>query len=394
MDLHQISQTGFRVDYESFLREVIIPEQKQLDVLRNQLVEEIGECDLDNPASVSRNLTAHGYTVKYGVPFDWLKKHCEEETVFSLLLKYRKKQAFLKQYGKSFREFIAPDGRIHPQYFDNVSVTGRMSAKNPAAMSLDGRIMQYVVPDNGSVLLSMDFAALDFRSLASVSHDPYLSERLSFRNFDIHAYNAGLMFKTQEISAEQRKQGKKLGLAIVYGMTAQTLAKQLSKSSHRLISPEEASGFIKEVYDSFPLVQTYQRNLLKGRIGCRTRGGKQFDAKSLTAAQILNYPVQGTSSEGFKVVVDGLEKTCSYAKITMLIHDCVMVEYPERYADKAETEIPAVAEKVMSDYLGIESFVKTKMIFPQADLKGAQQPQYCRKYLSTEGNPLERNVFI
>lgn len=359
--LNRLKETGFRIDYERFYDEVIIPAQADNNLLAKSICDIIGNCDLNNHKDVSERLYSYGLCARYGLPLDWLSQH-RDEPVYEMLYRYKRQQMFINQYGQKFKAFIGEDGRIHPQYYKNTSTTGRFSARNPAAMSLDGRIMKYMSAEEGNALLSFDFVTMDFRSLAALSNDPFLKQDLSNRFFDVHRQNAGIIFgkAPEKISDDERKIGKSLGLAIVYGMTVSTLAEKLSQKTGKKVTVKDASEFINTFYSYYPVLRKYRDRLQRGLIPCRTLGGNSFSS-NLSRAQKLNYPVQGTSAEGFEKAVNAVENISEYFKLCLTVHDSIYAEVPESVADEMAELIKNRLESSMTEYLGVNSFVQSNI---------------------------------
>ena len=357
MNIESLNVNGFRIDYDRFYDEVILPAQADNNQLRKIICDLIGNCDLNNHKDVSERLYSYGLRARYGLPVEWLGQH-RDVAVYDMLYKYKRQQMFINQYGPKFKAFFGEDGRIHPQYYKSTSTTGRFSARNPAAMSLDGRIMKYMCAEEGNALLSFDFVTMDFRSLAALSNDPFLKQDLSNRFFDVHRQNAGIIFgkAPEKISDDERKVGKNLGFAVIYGMTARTFAERLSQKTGKTVTVKEASEYISIFYRCYPVLKKYRDRLQRGLIPCRTLGGHSFSSK-LSCAQKLNYPVQGTSAEGFERSVNAVENISEYFKLCLTVHDSIYAEVPESVADEMAELIKNRLELTMTEYLGVESFV-------------------------------------
>ena len=361
--LKRLKETGFRIDYERFYDEVIIPAQADNNLLAKSICDIIGNCDLNNHKDVSERLYSYGLRARYGLPVEWLGQH-RDVAVYEMLYRYKRQQMFINQYGPKFKAFIGEDGRIHPQYFKNTSTTGRYSARNPPAMSLDGRIMKYMCAEEGKALLSFDFVTMDFRSLAALSRDPFLKQDLSNRCFDIHRQNAGIIYgkAPEKVSDDERKVGKSLGFAVIYGMTAKTLAEKLSEKTGKTVTIKEALEYISKFYRLYPVLRSYRDRLLQGVIPCQTLSGYRFDS-NLSCAKMLNYPVQRTSSEGFELSVNAVENISKDFRLCLTIHDSIYAEVPESVAEEMSESIKNRLELTMTEYLNVESFVHSDIKF-------------------------------
>lgn len=311
----------------------------------------------DNKA-VSKNLYNYGLCARFNLPVDWLKEHRDIE-VYDKLYQYKRLKSFINQYGSRFKSYISDDGRIHPKYYKHTATTGRYSAKEPAAMSLDGRLMKYMCAEKGNALLSFDFKTMDFRALAALSRDNFLISDLNDPDFDIHLNNASIIFNKEPKMCDEseRKVGKSLGLAIIYGMTPESLAKLLTQKTKRNVSIFDAMNHIEKFYKQYSIVRKYQENLLQGIVACKTLGGHVFDQK-LTRAQKLNYPVQSTSAEGFEKSVDAVENISREFQICLTVHDSIYVEVPQSTSEESAELIKNQLEKTMTNYLRVNAYTK------------------------------------
>jgi DNA polymerase-1 len=76
----------------------------------------------------------------------------------------------------------------------------------------------------GCVLLEADFSQMEIRCLANYCHDPTLLKALESE--DVHQAAAAFIFELNydDVTEKQRKDGKTLNFAILYGMGAENLA--------------------------------------------------------------------------------------------------------------------------------------------------------------------------
>lgn len=363
----KLQTRGIYIDYPKFKEEVFEPFSKELDMIKQTIYEDIGECNLDEITEVVKLLYQKGYKPAYGLQDSWLKDQPEE--IFRLLNQYRKKRLFIKRYGPTFESYIKDDGRIHAVFKANSSVTGRYSAHSPPVMALDKRIMKYLCAPEGKALISVDFKSMEVRALAALSKDPFLIRMLSFKELDFYRQIGALLFKksTDSVTDDERTIAKQLCIAIIYGASSKTLSEKLCKKTGKKISELEAQMLKKTFLNSFPAVKYYQKGLLQGTLPCKSLSGRTFEC-DLSSTQKLNYPVQSTAAEGFDFVIKKVDNLNPNWLLCLIVHDAFYIEVPCDEADEAIKVISETAQSEMSDFLNVPCFTENKIIIKRKDV--------------------------
>lgn len=362
MNLENLNNFGLGINFPTFETEVIDPIKNEQKLLAESIHSVIGYRNLYSSQQLKRGLNINGYDIK-NVTLDELKAHRGDAEVYDNLYKFKRNAAYLTQYDTHLRQQLDDCNRVHPTYSIATETTGRLKATNPAAMAFDSRIMRYLQPMSGNALLHFDYKAMEFRVLAALSRDPVLRKKLKTMNFDIHTENASLIFNkpAKEISAKERKDAKALGFAVIYGMSARTLAMKLTRSTGTEITVEEAQSHIEGFLTRYPMVKIYRSDILTGRRKCTTLDGREFNG-FLRYSQKLNYPIQGTAAAAFIKVIDTLEADYPQYHICLPVHDALYIEVPEQKAHLALTTIKNVMENVMTEYLHVASYVDAEII--------------------------------
>lgn len=361
MNLAKMQKYGVGIDFSALHNDIIMPMLAEQEELTNSIHSVIGYRNLNHADQIMRGLMLNGFAID-SLCSNSLKAKQKEHTVFSDLYRYKRNAAFLTQYDIHLKDMIDNEGRVHPTYIDGDSITGRLKSVNPSIMSFDARVMKYFIPAEGKSLLHLDYKAMEFRALAALSRDPILIRNLYSRDYDIHTENASLIFNKPpgEIDTAKRKTAKSLGFAILYGMSATTLSQKLSKSLGTEVTSKEAFGYIQKFYNTYPLVEYYQRKIKMGG-PCTTLKGRLF-SNELNLPQRLNYPIQGTAADAFNNIINIIEKKFPEYQICLPLHDALFIEVPQEDADRALKEIQAVMEESMTEYLNIPSYVDVEII--------------------------------
>jgi len=94
-----------------------------------------------------------------------LKKLAPYHEGVKLLLQYREKSKLLGTYFEALPEQIKPDGRIHGEFNQAKTVTGRFASSNPNLQNIPKYARKMFVAPPGMVLLSGDFSQQEPRLL-------------------------------------------------------------------------------------------------------------------------------------------------------------------------------------------------------------------------------------
>jgi DNA polymerase-1 len=267
----------------------------------------------------------------------------------------------------------AETGRVHTDFNQAVTATGRLSSSNPNLQNIpvrteySRRIRKAFLPQEGWTLLSADYSQIELRILTHLSGEEVLLQ--AYRDGDdVHALTARLLLDKDEVSADERRLGKTINFGVIYGMGAQRFARETG------VSQSEAKEFLSKYKQRYPKVfaflelqerlalsQGYVETILGRRrpfhfdrnglgrlsgmdpleinLDVARRGG--MEAQQLRAA--ANAPIQGSSADIIKLAMVQLQAELENknlpARLLLQVHDELVLE--------AEPEALAVVEQLV-----------------------------------------------
>jgi DNA polymerase-1 len=292
-----------------------------------------------------------------------------DHPVVSLVLEHRTVSKLLSTYVEALPALVEPEtGRVHTDFNQAVTATGRLSSSNPNLQNIpvrtgfSRRIRRAFLPQEGWRLLSADYSQIELRILAHLSGEPVLVEAYR-RGEDVHALTARLLLEKETISDEERRLGKTINFGVVYGMGAQRFARETG------VSQTEARDFLSRYRERYPRVfaflelqerlalsRGYVETILGRRrpfrfdrsglgrllgsdpmeidLGQARRGG--LEAQQLRAA--ANAPIQGSSADIIKLAMVKLQQALLErqlpARLLLQVHDELVLEVaPEALAE-------------------------------------------------------------
>jgi DNA polymerase I-like protein with 3'-5' exonuclease and polymerase domains len=230
--------------------------QKRLREILQAIAE---EKDLSPPST--------GKTRELTTSVKWWSAYAEEDEFLKLWVQ-------LEQTAKLTQFFAGlTERRIHPKYSTLVR-TGRTSCSGPNIQQLprEGGFREMVTASPGTVLLTVDFAAIELRTLASVCEKTFGFSRLAevFRQrVDPHSYTAA-MFSGMELDhflqlpksllKPLRQKAKALNFGIPGGLGAKSLVSYAKHSYGVDLTVEEAEDFRQKLIAVvYPELELYLR---------------------------------------------------------------------------------------------------------------------------------------
>lgn len=273
----------------------------------------------------------------------------------------------LNSYCSSLPDLISPaDGRIHPDFLQTGTGTGRLSCRNPNLQNIpvrtdEGRLIRGAFPAaEGCTLMSVDYSQIELVVLAHLSGDPALTE--AFRSGDdVHRATAARIFGgfPEFITPEQRRIAKTINFGVIYGMSPFRLSNELG------IGWKQAQGFIDSYFSQYGGVRAFVdsvRDQASQTLSVKTMFGHIRRVPQIGSANkveraggeriAVNTVVQGTAAEIMKkamVAVDkALRESSLDARLLLQIHDELIFEVPVGQKEATESLVRRVMENVVT----------------------------------------------
>lgn len=379
--LTEMERTGVLLDLGR-LQEL----KKEMEVVLESMEKEIYhlagvEFNINSPQQVSEvlfnklNLRAGKRRQRaFATDFSSLIKLVNAHPVVEKILAYREVFKLKTTYVDVLPALVNPKtGRVHTQFNQVGTATGRLSSSNPNLQNIPirsewgRRIREAFIAPPGFLLLSADYSQIDLRVLAHLSEDEKLLDAFK-NNEDIHTRTACELFSLppEKIDAEKRRIAKAVNFGLVYGMSAQGLAEQL------LISREAAQEYIDRYFSRHPgvkkfidktIAQAYQDGYVKTIFG-RRRYLPELKSDNIRIRNFgerlaVNTPVQGSSADIVKIamvnLVKELKKLNSQSKLLLQVHDELLLEVPKEDKEKIGCLVKKVMENACSLKVDLEA---------------------------------------
>ncbi len=352
---------------------------EMLDGRINELVNEIyrlagEEFNINSPKQLGvilfekLGLTAVKKTkTGYSTNADVLEKLKGKHPIIEEIMEYRQLAKLKSTYCDGLSAVInSKTGRIHSQFKQTVTVTGRISSTEPNMQNIPvrtslGRELRkmFIAENEDYVLVDADYSQIELRVLAHIADDKTMIKAFC-NNEDIHAVTASqvLGIPLSEVTAEQRSSAKAVNFGIVYGIGEYSLAQDLK------IPVKAAKAYINGYLEKYSGVREYMARIKQeaehdGFVKTMMNRIRYIPELKSTNHNVhafgervaLNTPIQGTAADIIKAAMVNVHRRLKEEKmksrLILQVHDELIIESPKAEVEKASQILKEEMENVI-----------------------------------------------
>ncbi|MEG4043524.1 DNA polymerase I [Microcoleus sp. Pol17_C1] len=389
--LAEMEYCGIRIDSE-YLQELSQQLEKSLKEIEEKTYQAAGrKFNLGSPKQLSEILlekipdefqkksrkTKTGYSTDAAV----LDKLQGDHPIVDDLLEHRTLSKLKSTYVDALPQLVRADtGRVHTDFNQAATGTGRLSSSNPNLQNIPIRtefsrqIRKAFLPEEGWVMVSADYSQIELRILAHLSQEPVLIEAYQ-NNRDVHTVTAQLLFEKEEVTPDERRFGKTINFGVIYGMGAIKFGRSMGKTSadgkkfierfnqryskvfeylEKVKKEAIALGYVTTIIGRRRYLKFESESILdlKGRNpqdihSDRLKSLSRDDAQSLRAA--ANAPIQGSSADIIKLAMIEVHKILQnyQARLLLQVHDELIFEVPPDEWEELQPKIRSAMENAL-----------------------------------------------
>ncbi|MBM3452713.1 MAG: DNA polymerase I [Bacteroidetes bacterium] len=302
---------------------------------------------------------------QYATSEDILIKHEKDHPIVPLILEFRQLRKLKSTYVDPLPTMCdSDDGRIHTNFMQTVTATGRLSSNNPNLQNIPIRsekgkeIRKAFVPRSSEYqIMSADYSQIELRIIAALSRDKSMTKAFQ-EGADIHAATAAKVFNVsfENVTRDQRSAAKAVNFGIIYGQSAFGLSQALN------ISRTEAKSIIDSYFNQFRGLKSYMDSIIhsareKGYVETIMKRRRYLpDINSSNAVvrgfaerNAINAPIQGSAADIIKIAMISVHKSMKEegvkSKMILQVHDELLFDVH-------------VSEKILMQVLVKESMEK------------------------------------
>lgn len=266
-----------------------------------------------------------------------------------------KRNRHYADYIRGMRTELGADGRIHPNIRPMQAATHRMSISNPPIQQFprdDPRVRGTLIADPGEVIITADYAQVEFRVAAAVSQDPVLIRKIK-NGEDLHEVTASALFG-KGFNKGQRQASKPIGFGRLYLGGAKGIYTQMAESDTTGYMPSMAQ--VQRAIRAFDnQYKVYYRWATGLKDKTENNGGVLFTA---TGRRLIvspsyasaNYAIQSVARDLFAAGINKAHKQGLGQYIRLVVHDEIVASVPE---DRAQEIGELIAACMTTEFKGV-----------------------------------------
>ena len=294
--------------------------------------------------------------------------------VLDMVLEYRQLTKLKSTYVDALPTLVNPNtGRIHTEFKQTGSDTGRLSSTEPNVQNIPvrtelGRRVRsaFVAEDEDWTLLAADYSQIELRILAHYSRDTGLMS--AFRDGeDIHAATAASVYGVGigDVDAEMRRVAKIMNFGVLYGLSPFGIRQQTG------FSAEEGKAFIDTYFTNYPGILSYidgikERVRADGYVetlmGRRRRiseiHSRSYHTRAAGERMAVNMPIQGTAADIIKIAMINIQHRMAElgmrSRMILQVHDELIFEVPRNELERMRAIITELMPAAVPPAVGFE----------------------------------------
>lgn len=292
----------------------------------------------------------------------------KKNVIVDSILGYREFEKQVSTYGDNIIDLINPiTGRIHTEYFQMGTQTGRFSSVKPNMQNLPrkGGYREGFIARPGYSLISMDYSQQEYRLAGALSNDPKIIKAY-VDGWDMHTATAASRFKKdlKDVTVDERNYGKTMNFAVLYGTSEYGIMRNFS------ISKEDALGMLSDFFSGYERLAAFKNTaeefIIKLGYSVTPRGRKRFFKPKpvfATPRELEKFYAQ-IKREGFNHIIQG-----GGADVTKLA--MVLMDKHNLFGDKFSL-ILQVHDEIVAEVE--DSIIKEAVEFMKKHMLDAFQP--------------------
>jgi DNA polymerase-1 len=277
------------------------------------------------------------------------------------LIEFKNAQTLIKSV-KTISNKLDLQGRIHPEFNQFTCPTGRIYSY---IQNLPKEVRKVLIPDEeGNVFIELDWSQHELRILGALSQEPVFLDCFE-KDEDLHKKVISEMFHkpVSEVTEEERKVGKTINYALIFGQEAPGLAWKLN------IPLKKAQELIDQYFFSLPMIQKFKdesrekflnTGYAETAFGRKTQLDLTRPKRERELRRGFNHIIQGSAADILRMTLVRLNEALKgkRAKLKFCAHDAIYLEAQQEVTQ----EVGGLAKSIMEiDFMGVHLPVKIKI---------------------------------
>lgn len=277
-----------------------------------------------------------------------------------LVAGYKELLYLRRNFLEGVQQYIAEDGKVHPDFLLFGTKTGRLAIHNPAMQTVPthgenakAAKKLFIADDEESVIVNADYKSLEMFIAHHLTGDPVLLDNL-LGEWDVHTALAAKCYQIDpaDVTPEERQSVKPVNFGAGYGISGFKLALDPAMEKATGGDADKAQEFIDEFWDMYAVwsakcdewrAQAHEDQFLFTEMGRKRRWNLiTADNKNRVNNQAINFPGQSMASDlclhsliRLHTLLTGL----GWGRILLTVHDSLVFNIKKKYLHQAITLI-------------------------------------------------------
>jgi DNA polymerase-1 len=262
-----------------------------------------------------------------------------DDPIVKNILKYRELYKERKTYVSSYTARMDAFNRVHPEFKQTRTATGRLSCASPNLHNVtkDTELRKLFIAPEGKILIDLDFDQLELRVFAAIANESAMLETLA--RYDKSGKKEDKIHsQTSRLIGVSYDDAKVINFLMLYGGGAW----KISQEFH--VPIDDAKALIAKYYKSYPGIKQFHEKMIaiahekhevENWVGRKRHLDSMLSENWRTIKEgereAVNTPVQGGAGEVFKIAMIDLHYKHSCPMLSQ-VHDELIIEYDEKHA--------------------------------------------------------------
>lgn len=272
-----------------------------------------------------------------------------------LVAAYKELQYLRRNFLEGVQQFVAEDGKVHPDFLLFGTKTGRLAIHKPAMQTIpqhgeNAKIAKKLfIADPDCLVVNVDYKSLEMFMAHHLTGDPKLLENL-LGEWDVHTALAAVAYikDSADVTPKERQSVKSVNFGAGYGISGFKLALDPAMEEATGGDPDKAQEFIDSFWGMYSVWAAkcdewrelaHTQQYITTELGRKRRWNLiTADNKNKVNNQAINFPGQSMASDlclSSLVRLHKLLQDKGWGRVLLSVHDALVFNIKKEFIHEA-----------------------------------------------------------
>lgn len=289
-------------------------------------------------------------------------KYNANHELAKLVAEYKELLYLRRNFLEGIKVHVKEDGRVHPNFLLFGTTTGRLSVREPAMQTIPKHsknakaVRRMFLPDEGCVVIDVDYKSLEMFMAHHLTKDPVLLEVL-LGEWDAHTALAAKIYRKNpaDITPQERQSVKPVNFGAGYGISGFKLAMDPAMEQATGGDPDKAQEFLDEFWNMYSVwsdrcddwkEQALEEQYLTTEMGRKRRWNLiTGENRNKVCNQAMNFQGQSMASDLCLSSLIRIHKKLAetgWGRVMLSVHDSIVYSIKKAHVHEAVALIQEV----------------------------------------------------